>query len=266
MAETTLGFYEQLADFYHLIFEDWGLAIERQARVLGNLLATNTNGKPLRILDCACGIGTQAIGLAAMGHTVFASDLCEPAVRRARAEAERRGLDISFRVSDMTALNEIAASGFDAVVVMDNALPHLSEIQLGQAAVAIASKLKPGGLLVASIRDYDALVVTRPRMQEPAFYGPPGKRRIVHQVWDWTEKASRDAKIANPEYVLHLYITEQSDHGWQTHHFVSQYRCLLRHELSVALVRAGFGDVNWLMPPQTGFYQPIVLAKLSAHG
>jgi SAM-dependent methyltransferase len=264
MSETTLGFYEQLVDFYHLIFDDWELAIERQARILGNLLALHTNGERLRILDCACGIGTQAIGLAGMGHQVFASDLCEPAVHRAQAEAERRGLDISFRVSDMTSLNEVTERGFDMVLVMDNALPHLSAVQLGHAAAAIASKLKPSGLFVASIRDYDALIVAQPGAQEPAFYGAPGRRRIIHQVWDWTENASGGSGIANPGYVLHLYITEQSDHGWQTHHFVSQYRCLLRQELFAALSVAGFGDVHWLMPPETGFYQPIVLARLSA--
>jgi hypothetical protein len=149
---------------------------------------------------------------------------------------------------------------------MDNALPHLSAIQLGRAAAAIASKLKPSGLLVASIRDYDALIVDKPRMQEPAFFGPPGRRRIIHQVWDWTENASGDFGLAGPGYVLHLHITEQSDHGWQTNHFVSEYRCLLRQELSATLNRAGFGDVHWLMPLETGFYQPIVLARLSAHG
>jgi glycine/sarcosine N-methyltransferase len=64
MAESVLDFYEELADSYHLIFEDWESSIERQARNLGNLLTLESPGNPLKILDCACGIGTQAIGLA----------------------------------------------------------------------------------------------------------------------------------------------------------------------------------------------------------
>jgi SAM-dependent methyltransferase len=259
MAESVLDFYEELADSYHLIFEDWESSIERQARNLGNLLTLESPGNPLKILDCACGIGTQAIGLARLGHQVVASDLSGAAVRRAEREAQLRGLTIQFCVSDMTSLKEITESGFDAVIAMDNALPHLSSGQLAQASTAVRRKLKPNGLFVASVRDYDALSVERPTIQEPVFYGVPGSRRIVHQVWDWTEKTGKDAG-----YALHVYITVESERGWKAHHFVSEYRCLLRGELSAALSDAGFKDVRWIMPRESGLYQPFVLARSPA--
>jgi hypothetical protein len=138
---------------------------------------------------------------------------------------------------------------------MDNALPHLDTGQLEQAASAIAAKLRPGGLFVASIRDYDMLISTRPVMQEPSFYGAPGSRRIVHQVWDWTGERS---------YLLHLYITIQTAQGWQANHFATEYRCLLRDQLSAVLCGAGFCNVRWLMPAESEFYQPIVLANWPA--
>jgi 2-polyprenyl-3-methyl-5-hydroxy-6-metoxy-1,4-benzoquinol methylase len=259
MAESVLDFYEELADSYHLIFEDWESSIQRQARTLGNLLTSESPGNPLKILDCACGIGTQAIGLARMGHQVVASDLSGAAVRRAEREAQLRGLTIQFCVSDMTSLKEITESGFDAVIAMDNALPHLSSEQLAQAAMAIRRKLKPNGLFVASMRDYDVLSVERPTIQKPVFYGLPGSRRIVHQVWDWTEKTGKDAG-----YALHVYITVESERRWKAHHFVSEYRCLLRSELSAALSDTGFKDVRWIMPQKSGLYQPFVLAKSPA--
>jgi ubiquinone/menaquinone biosynthesis C-methylase UbiE len=259
MAGKVLDFYEELADSYHLIFEDWESAIARQAKILDSLLSLHGTGSPLKILDCSCGIGTQAIGLAGMGHQVVASDLSEAAVRRAQREARQRGLTVSFYVSDMTSLKEIAESGFDVVISMDNALPHLSTGQVVQAAAAIRRKLKPNGLFVASIRDYDALIVERPTIQKPAFFGAPGNRRIVHQVWDWTQNTGKDAG-----YVLHLYITIESERGWKAHHFVSEYRCLLRDELSAALNQTGFADVRWIMQPESGFYIPVVVARLSA--
>jgi SAM-dependent methyltransferase len=255
MADNILGFYESLADFYHLIFEDWDSAVQRHAGIVSNLLATQNDGSSLRILDCACGIGTQAIGLAMLGHDVTGSDLSVSAVHRAQQEARRRSVAIPFYASNMISLGDVAESGFDAVIAMDNALPHLSGSELGQAAAAIASKLKPNGVFMASIRDYDTLMIERPTIQEPAFYGPPGSHRIVHQVWDWTGDSS---------YVLHLYITVQSDREWRTHHFVSNYRCLLRSELSAVLSNAGFESERWLMPSKSGFYQPIVLARLSS--
>lgn len=68
MTEKVLSFYEELADHYHLIFENWDSSMEQQAKILGPLLASQTSVHPLKILDCACGIGTQAIGFATMGH------------------------------------------------------------------------------------------------------------------------------------------------------------------------------------------------------
>jgi len=253
------GFYEALADYYHLIFEDWDSSIKRQAGVLKSLLISETTDKPLRILDCACGIGTQAIGLAMLGHRVVASDLCAAAVLRAQTEARRRELSISFFVSDMTSLCEVTESGFDVVVALDNALPHLSTDQLKRAAKAIASKLRPGGLFLANMRDYDSLILEKPPAQAPAFYGAPGNRRIVHQIWDWDAYAGEGSG-----YVLHVYIAVESERGWQNHHFVSTYRCLLRQELTETLKSAGFEDVRWLMPRETGFYLPTVWARASA--
>src|SRR6202161_2351518 len=64
MTRTNLRFYEELAAHYHLIFDDWNAAIERQAQVLGPLIHSHANGNCLRVLDCSCGIGTQSLGFA----------------------------------------------------------------------------------------------------------------------------------------------------------------------------------------------------------
>ena len=254
MTETILDFYGPLADYYHLIFEDWDQSIERQVRTLNPIIASQAPQGYLRILDCACGIGTQAIGFAKSGHQVVASDLSQAAVTRAKLEAKHRGLNIKFYTSDMTSLAEIVETSFNVVAVMDNALPHLSADEVRKAVQAMGSKLRPDGLLIASIRDYDRLITQRPTIQEPAFYGKEGERRIVHQVWELIDSA---------RYIVHLYITTQSETIWTSHHFVSEYRCLLRDELSNALECAEFQEVTWLMPEESGFYQPLVLARRS---
>jgi len=250
--ERVLGFYESLASSYHLIFDDWDKAIERQAGILNPLLIARTHDCSLKILDCACGIGTQALGLAGLGHQVVGSDLSPAAIDRAKREAVNRGLNVLFQVSDMTSLTEIVGCDFDVTAVFDNALPHLSSDQLRRAVLAMRARLRPNGLLVASIRDYDRIILEKPTMQQPAFYGEEGERRLVHQVWDW---------IDDERYMLHLYITVQSGRGWVTNHFVSVYRCLLRKELTATLESNGFEKVRWLMPAESGFYQPLVLAR-----
>jgi glycine/sarcosine N-methyltransferase len=252
MAHQVLDFYESLTDYYHLIFEDWDRSIQWQAKVLESLISRELPDRPLNILDCACGIGTQALGFASLGHHVVASDLSPAEVGRAEKEAKTRGLDIKFYVSDMTDLREIPDARFDVVAALDNALPHLTSDQLSQALKAIASRLKSGGLFLASIRDYDLLLPQRPAMQEPAFFGSDGTRRIVHQVWDWIERE---------KYTLHLYITIQADPEWKAHHFISEYRCLKRQELSDALQLTGFREPRWLMPAESSYNQPLVLAR-----
>jgi glycine/sarcosine N-methyltransferase len=246
------GFYDQLADYYHLIFEDWDRSIERQATALNRLLADRISSGPLKILDCACGIGTQTLGFARAGHHMVASDLSPAAVNRARREAEMRGLNIEFHISDMTNLSAISDSGFDVVAALDNAIPHLSTHGVQEALHAMASKLRPGGLFLASTRDYDELILQRPSVQGPVFYGGEGNRRIVLQVWDWIDQA---------RYSLHQYISVEDESGWKTHHFVSEYRCLLHAEFTKMLETAGFDKVERLLPRESGFFQPIVLAK-----
>ena len=252
MTHPVVSFYDSLADYYHLIFEDWDRSIERQARILDAVISHELDGRNLRILDCACGIGTQSLGLAALGHHVVGSDLSPAEVTRATREAQKRGLTAHFHVSDMTKLREIPGTAFDVVSAFDNALPHLTSDELIRAVEAMARRLRPGGLFIASIRDYDAILEQRPAMQEPSFFGGHGSRRIIHQIWDWTAAA---------EYMLHLYITVETDQRWRTHHFVSEYRCLRRQELSDALRSAGFEEPVWLMPAESDYYQPLVLAR-----
>lgn len=246
--------YDDLADYYHLIFENWELSVERQAAALSSILQrkcglTTTS----TILDCACGIGTQSLGLAKLGFPVTGCDVSERAVERARLEASRRNLNIQFSVANMLNLKCLAHADFDAVICMDNSLPHLqSAEQLLQAAEQIRSRLRPGGFLMASIRDYDQLTKERPTVQGPSFYTDHGRRRIVFQVWDWVD---------DRRYIFHLYITRELEEGWQTFHTTGVYRAIRRDELVAILSQARFKNPRWLTPAESNFYQPIILAE-----
>lgn len=255
MPDPVQGFYDKLAGKYHLMFDDWPAAIARQAAVIGPRLeqAVGQASRRLKIADCACGIGTQAIGLAQRGHNVTGSDLSPAAIERARREALSAKLDIGFQVADIFDLAPIQETNFDAVVCLDNALPHLDSFErLCQAAAECRRILRPGGVFLASIRDYDRLIHERPAIQQPCFYGNGPQRRIIHQVWDWMDDL---------RYTVHLYITVQDKEGWQVHHYATICRALLRHELVSALQSAGFTAVDWIFPSESGYYQPMVIAR-----
>jgi SAM-dependent methyltransferase len=245
--------YDELAPYYDQIFEDWEASIARQAAVLTSILKHECGDRrPIRVLDCACGIGTQSLGLAMSGFDVMGCDISSGAVQRARSEASKRGLSVPFFVANMMELSSIPQSSFDAVICIDNSLPHLeTDEELLQAAQQAHGKLRPGGCFIGSIRDYDRLVVERPATQAPSFYSHNGSRRIVFQIWDWLDER---------RYRFHLYITRNAGSTWHTFHFTSTYRGVLRSELRDILVQGGFTNVRWLSPSESGFYQPIFIA------
>jgi 2-polyprenyl-3-methyl-5-hydroxy-6-metoxy-1,4-benzoquinol methylase len=72
----------------------------------------------LRILDCACGIGTQTLGLAGRGHMLTGVDLSAAAIARAHSEAQQRGLSIRFAVGDMRDLSALEESNFDVSLLL----------------------------------------------------------------------------------------------------------------------------------------------------
>lgn len=254
MADDALSFYDQLAADYHLIFADWDQSIERHAAALDRVIHFHLRGEGLRVLDCAAGIGTQAIGLARRGYTVHATDLSPAAIARAAQEAARRGVMLSTGTADFRALAKQVPGVFDVVLACDNALPHLlDDADLRLAVENMRAKLRAGGVLLLSIRDYDELRRERPRTTPPVVVDGPDGRRIVFQVWDWAPDGAT--------YALELFLVRRDGDGWRTNSYRTRYRALERAELDAILAQAGFMDLRWYMPQDTGFHQPIVTAR-----
>jgi glycine/sarcosine N-methyltransferase len=254
--ETAADFYDELADEYHLIFADWDATIDRQARVITGLLRDNHGLASGGVLDASCGIGTQAIGLARAGFAVTATDISPASVQRCAREAAARGLSITTGVADLRVLDLDGAGRFDAALSFDNALAHLlADDDLHAACAALRRVLRPGGALLASIRDYDTVLRERPSGEMPRrFVTDPGER-IVFQVWEWEP---------NDRYTLRHFIVDGNAGGWSVTERRTACRALSRAALSDALRGAGFERIRWQMPDETGFYQPVVSARTAA--
>src|ERR687885_2233242 len=123
---SVVRFYDQLAENYHLIYSNWKEGgVPRQGEALDKLIRATIGPPPLGVLDCSCGIGTQAIGLALRGYQVRGSDLSSRAVERARKEARAFDVDVDFSVADMRDLETQIEGTYDVVLSCDNSLPHL---------------------------------------------------------------------------------------------------------------------------------------------
>ena len=247
----TQTFYDHLAAHYDKLFLDWDAATREQAVILDRLFQANGFDRAAQILDCACVIGTQAIGLAAMGYAVTASDLSQGALAEARERAAKNQVQITFCRADFCALSEIFPQQFDIILAMDNALPHmLTPDTLNAAINSITGQLADGGIFVASIRDYDALLMDKPPYSPPYIHKTPNGQRVAFQTWHWE----------GDRYKLIQYIIEDAD-TLQTRKFTCEYRATRRAEMTQLLSANGCSKITWLFPEETGFYQPIVIAR-----
>lgn len=250
-----ISFYDGLAADYHRVYADWEASIERQAEALHRVIADVLGPGPKRILDGSCGIGTQSLGLARRGHDVLGVDLSPAAVERARKEAASRGLTIDVRVGDLRELETVTSERYDVVLSCDNSLPHLlTDADLRRGVRSMLGRVRPGGLLLASIRDYDDILRTRPVTTPPAFSGPRGSRRLTFQIWDWDVDGRR--------YELELFVMkERGPDDWRVRSHRARYRALTRAELKEVLEYAGASAVEWRVPAETGFFQPLVTGR-----
>jgi SAM-dependent methyltransferase len=254
MPESSVAhFYDELADDYHLIYADWDASMRRQGEALDALIGEDR----VAVLDCACGIGTQAIGLALRGHSVTGTDLSPRAVARAAGEAAHRNVTLRTAAADMRRL-PFPDAQFDAVVCADNALPHLLTEQDVLAALAEMRRvLRPAGRLLVSTRPYDDLLHSRPASAPPQVHGPAdgGERTVTFQLWHWHEDGEH--------YDLEHFQLLPTGGEWRVQVRRTVYWALGRDRLAGLVADAGFVDPRWRMPQETGFFQPLLMAHAS---
>ena len=105
-------------------------------------------------------------------------------------------------------------------------------------------------MFVASIRDYDALLAEKPPYSPPYIHRTEKGQRVSFQTWIWEDD----------RYKLSQYIIDDEE-SLQISKFDCEYRAVRREELTKLLLASGCSSVAWKFPEETGFYQPIVVAK-----
>ena len=97
-----------------------------------------------RILDLCCGTGRHSLELSRRGFDVVGVDRTTTYIEKARSEAEKRGLDVPFVVSDMR--EYCSPNGFDIVMNLFGSFGYFEDPDSDRRVVEnTCASLRPGG-------------------------------------------------------------------------------------------------------------------------
>lgn len=146
--------YDALAEVYEWLLPDDLVTPAGSARAFSPLL--EPLDRSARILDCAAGTGQLAVGLAATGFSVVATDASEGMIARTRALAAQHHVDLPAYAYRWEELPAAGLGQFDAVLCVGNSLAHAPGRAARQAALAaMSSMLRARGLVVVTSRNWE---------------------------------------------------------------------------------------------------------------
>ena len=185
---------------------------------------------PARVLDVGCGLGDEAVQLAALaGVQVVAVDGSRVMIEEATRRAEGSGLPLTFQVADAAAL-PLATGSFDA----GHALTLLEHIGEPAAVVAELTRvIRPGGRLALVDLDQGSTFVDHPDR---------ATTRTILNGWTdgfsggWNGRALRRLLLqAGADDVTFELVTSEFDAGFMSYLLTPTTRRLVRDgELSAA--------------------------------
>ncbi len=249
----TEKYYDQLAPYYKYIYQDWEASIKHQANILNRVIKEYFGEQVDDILDVACGIGTQTIGLAEIGYHMVASDISSKEIDQAKLEASNRGLQIEFDVVDMRDIQSKYKRQFDVILACDNAIPHLlNDADILSTFKGFCSCIVRNGGCIISVRDYADMERGGTRFYPRTVHVTNDKRIVIFDLWQFD----------GDYYDITTYIVEDNLNK-PAKTVVSQggkYYCITIVKLEKLLKKAGFSRVEIL---RDKFFQPLLLGVKS---
>ena len=233
----TTGFYDAVADAYHLWYRDWDSELEREGL---NLRRYFREHEVQTVLDASCGPGTQAVALARLGYSVTAADPSAGLLARARRNAAGDGVAdrLTFVQSDFQNLLRSVQGSFDAVLTKGNALPHLlRDDQIEEALLVFHELLRPGGLLLIGMRDFEPLLEDRPRFWPGRVHDEPEEQIITFDLWDWDDGPPVTVTVSN-------FVVRGAGDAYRVSKHPVVFRALTAEEVEVVLLEVGFKEIQ----------------------
>jgi SAM-dependent methyltransferase len=241
-------FYDQLAPYYHLLYPDWQASIDRQAAGLSAVLTEFGVAPGASILE----LGARAVlnpMLGSPSDNVSASDISGLGRAAPRTKVRSAGCD-AFS-ADLRELSTGHTRRFDAVVVCDNAIPHLSATRRS-FGLEECRACRPSGVLLISVRDYDRIERKTPDVRPHGSRTESDREYYAEQEWRWD----------GDQYDLLVRLIEEAPGApRRVHEFHSRYYAVGLATLERLVIEAGFVRAE---RRDSFFFQPL-LVGINAH-
>jgi SAM-dependent methyltransferase len=141
------------------------------------------------------------------------------------------------------------ASSFDVVLSADNSVPHLlSDEQILLCFRELRRCVKPGGVLVLTVRDYETEDARDSGIRPYSVKEKEGERYMLYQVWF----------VSPPHYRVSLYcVRDFGAEACDAKVFHSEYYMVTIPRLLELALEAGFSEAARY---DGEFYQPVIIA------
>jgi glycine/sarcosine N-methyltransferase len=202
--------------------------------LLDAALATLAPGAP--VLDCACGIGTDALALAQRGFKVTATDGSSSMVARASERLAASASQVTVLQSLWQDLPVKLTGRFDLAICLGNAIVHAgSAPAMVESLESIRDVLAPDGKLIVDSRNWELMysswprIVTAPRVRERR-----GLRCSCLYIWTIPEGFDRPCQAE----IIFLFENQENELSHRRYEMIFQPFTHL--DLRRAVENAGF--------------------------
>ena len=250
--DPTGAFYDDLAPLYKFIYVDWEESVDEQAKWLDGMIKQSFKGNIHSILDAACGIGTQLIGLSKLGYQLTGADISQRELDIAMEELQKNNITVDLHhcgFKDLTSC--FRGKMFDLVIAIDNAIPHLlTDAKVLEAFAAMYRVSRKGALI--SVRDYDRVDKSKMKMVPFGYRQVNGKLLFLFQRWEFKEEIVS----------VSFFFIEENNTGRMSpvngRVYRTKFYAIGIDKLMDLLNKEGFENIECIM---NGYLQPVIIGK-----